>query len=479
MVMPDPSSIATGADAGTQAELERLRAERDAAVKTLEKERRKKAIGGGFRRTAVGILVLLVAVLLPVTATVTWVRHTVMNTDNYVATVAPIAKDPAVQQALARTVTDQLFATLDPQAKVADALPPKAAFLAAPITNGIKGFVQDKVTVAVQSDAFATIWTKANQVAHQALKKLLNGDSKALTTTNGYLTLNLVPLINQVLAEVSQQVSALLNKQITLPTLTGDELPAVACQKVSAALGRPLPETCGQIPLFPADKLTQARQAVSFFNHLVVALLIAVPLLAVLAMVLTRRRRRTLMQMSVGVALGMVVVRRVVFWLQNTLIATGRPENKAARSAIVHQLLNAFFTMTLWVLWIALAVVVVSAVTGPYRWAVTARTRTADGARTAWRWTQAGFGQARGAAAPGGWVPAHVDALKIGTAVVAVLLVLLLNVNWIGLLVIAALAAAAEVWLYRVGVAVASGSANGPTGPATGTPTGTATGTTA
>ena len=103
-----------------------------------------------------------------------------LNTDAYVNTVAPIATDPAVTATLARIATNQLFAALDPQAKIADALPPKAAFLAGPITNGVKGFIQDQANNVLNSDQFQQLWVTANRKAHEELVKVLRGDSKAL-----------------------------------------------------------------------------------------------------------------------------------------------------------------------------------------------------------------------------------------------------------------------------------------------------------
>ena len=449
MVAPNrPEAESTAAprkdDALTQA-----RVERDAALAKVAKLQRRKVTGSMIRRISVGVLVFLIALLVPVTAATVWVRHTVLNTDNYVSTVAPIASDPAVTAAVARTATDELFTALDPQQLVADALPPRASFLAAPITNGIKGFVQSQVTNILDSNAFQQIWTTANRVAHQALLKVLNGQAEALQTTNGQVVLNLVPLLNNVLAAVQTQASELIGKQVTLPTLSGNELPSVACEKISAALNRPLPDTCGQIPLFPADKLNQAQQAVRAFKHLVVALLIVTPLLALLALWLTRRRRRTLMQMAVGVMLGMVLLRRTVFWLQDTLIATGKPENKAARSGIVHQVLNGFFDLSLWVLWIAFAVLVIAAVTGPYGWAVALRRWVGEAARNVVQWTRVGFGRAK-AGADAGWIPAHLDLLRIGGAVVALVLILAFNLNFVGVLIVLALTAAYEFWLYRI-----------------------------
>ncbi|HEY8301916.1 MAG TPA: hypothetical protein VIG48_08460 [Jatrophihabitans sp.] len=449
MVAPNrPGTDANAAQPADQA-LAQAQAERDEALAKLAKVQRTRVRGGMIRRTIVGILVFLIALLVPVTAATAWVRHTVLNTNNYVSTVAPIASNPAVTEAVARTATDQLFVALDPQQIVANALPPKASFLAAPITNGIKGFVQSQVNNILATAAFQQIWITANRVAHEALLKILNGQAKALQTTNGEVVLNLVPLLNNVLAAVQKQASELIGKNVTLPTLSGNELPSAACAKISAALHRPLPATCGQIPLFPAGKLDQAQHAVRLFKHLVVALLIITPLLALLALWLSRRRRRTLMQMAVGVMLGMVLVRRTVFWLQDTLIATGKPENTAARGAIVHQVLHGFFDMSLWVLWIALAVLVIAAVTGPYRWAVAGRHWLAGAGRNVVQWTRVGFGRAKAGGA-GGWIPAHLDLLRIGGAALALVLILAFSLSFVGVLIVLGLTAAYEFWLYRI-----------------------------
>ena len=61
-------------------------------------------------------------------------------------TVVPIGTDPAVTSAVAVAITDQIFTSLNPEQIVENALPPRAAFLAGPITNAAKGYVQDGVT---------------------------------------------------------------------------------------------------------------------------------------------------------------------------------------------------------------------------------------------------------------------------------------------------------------------------------------------
>lgn len=431
-----------------ESELAQTRTERDHALARLDTREKRRRIGGMARRITVGVLVFLVALLIPITATVTWAHRTVVNTNAYVSTVGPIINDPDVTSTLARISTNQLFDALDPQPTIADALPPRAAFLAGPITNGVKGFIQDQANNILASPQFYQVWVAANRAAHTALMRVLRGQSKALVESNGQVVLSVVPLLNEILQRVQGTVSGITGKNITLPTLTGNELPSEACAKISSALNRPLPATCGQIPLFPADKLDKAQWAIRAFDRAMIALLIITPLLFIAALLITRRRRRTLLQMTVGAMLVMVILRRVMFWLQNTLVNTGKPENKAARSAIVHQVLHGFFTVSLWVLWIGLAIVVVALVTGPYRWAVRAREWVTVNGTIAWRQTR---NAVAGRDVAGAWVRAHLDLLRIAGGLLALLLILVLNVSWVWLLVILVLLAGYEFWLYRLG----------------------------
>lgn len=448
-----------------EAELVRVRAERDAALARLDKRERRRQVGGVARRTTVTVLVVLAAILIPVTATVTWAHRTVVNTDSFVSTVGPLASDPAVTSALARTATDQLFTALDPQQTITAALPPRAAFLAGPITNGVKGFIQSQANTVLASRPFQRVFVAAVRTAHTVLMRVLRGRSKAVVETNGQVVLSVVPLLNEILQQAHGTVSGILGRDVTLPQLSGTELPSQACERISAALNRPLPKTCGQIPLFPAAKLDQAQWAIRVFDRATIALLIISPLLVIGALLLSRRRRRTLLQLAVGTVLVMVILRRTLMWLQNSVVKTGRPENEAARSAIVHQVLHGFFTVSLWVVIIGLVVTAVALITGPYGWAVTTRRWVGSTAVTTAQQTRTAFA---GATASGGWLIAHLDLMRVAGGLVALLLILVLNVNLVWLLVILALLGLYEFWLYRLGATKPPApAATGVPGPST------------
>jgi hypothetical protein len=144
----------------------------------------------------------------------------------------------------------------------------------------------------------------------------------------------------------------------------------------------------------------------------------------------------------------MVILRRTMMWLQGTLIDTGRPENKDARAAIIHQVLHGFFDVSLWVVVVGLVLVVAALASGPYRWAVASREWTRRNAVVAGQ--QVGNAIA-GRRVAGTWVRAHVEVMQVAGGVIALLLILILNVNLVGLLAILALLALYEFWLYQLG----------------------------
>ena len=280
---------------------------------------------------------------------------------------------------------------------------------------------------------------------------MLNGNSsQAVTTTNGQVVLNLVPLLNSALQSMQGFISGVVGKPVTLPTITANEVPSTACQQISNALNRPLPATCGQIPLFPAKQLNNARRAVRIFNGITVLLLILTPVVAALALWLSRRRRRTLLQLSAGGLLGLVVIRRVVIWLESALANKGVPANKPARRAIFTHLFHEYFSVSRWILVGLLLVFLIALVTGPYPWAVTLRAKAAHFGREGRNVLGAAYGHARDDATVA-WVLSHLDLLRILGVALAVVLLLALSVSWIGFLIIVVLLAAYELWLHRLG----------------------------
>ena len=93
----------------------------------------------------------------------------------------------------------------------------------------------------------------------------------------------------------------------------------------------------------------------------------------------------------------MIVVRRVVIHGQGALASSAHSPQVA--QIVLGDLLHGFFVLTAWVLGIAVAILVVTLLSGPYRWAVAVRSFVArvggcGGGRSQWR--TAGRGRWRG-----------------------------------------------------------------------------------
>ena len=389
------------------------------------------------------MLVALSCLLVLLSATVVWAHRTVLNTPTFVGTVAPVFQHPEVTSAVAARAADELVAELNVQARLRAALPPKASFAAVPITNATKGFVAGELAKVLASPRFQAIWTRSLTRTHQQVVAVLRGqDTAAVSTSGGYIVLNTVPVINQALKKVSGLASDLAGKPVTLPVITSADPPQQARARLSKALGVSLPASFGQITLVRSSDLATVRQAVKAFDGLTLVLPLVTIALIALCLWLSVNRRRTLLQLAVGVSLLMIVERRVVLHEQSVL-ASGA-HNPQLASTVLGDLLHGFFVLTAWVLGVALVVLVIAVLAGPYRRAAAIRSSVRRAGHSI---AGASSGGRRGVLA---WMGSHAAGLQLAGAVVAGILLLVVTVSWLSFLIIAVLLAAYEIWLQRI-----------------------------
>jgi hypothetical protein len=363
-------------------------------------------------RTILAVVLIVVGcVLAPLAGVAVWARNQVTNTDRYVRTVAPLASDPAIQQAIADQITTQIFAYLDVQGltdQAVDALaeqglrPQLADQLrgfAGPLASSIQGFVRTEVNKIVQSPAFADAWVQANRVAHQALVKALTGQGDGTVTVEGdTVTLNLAPFIETVKARL----------------VAG-----------GFGLAARIPEVNASFVLFDVKNLTRARSAFNLLNTLGIWLpIIAIVLLGIGVFVATDHRR-ALVRAAVGVAVAMVglglslAVFRTIYL--DAVPAQVLPHDAAA---VLYDTIVAYLRLGLrTILVLALVVAGGAFLTGQSTTAVRTRQRLT-----------AGIGRLRGSAEHAGWrtgpVGTWVYANKTLLRIAAVTLAALALVFW-------------------------------------------------
>ncbi|TQE21113.1 hypothetical protein SipoB123_27405 [Streptomyces ipomoeae] len=157
------------------------------------------------------LLITLASVLALLAVVAVWANSIVRDTDRYVATVAPLASDPDVQQAVTARVTNVVLKQIDVDALVAElsraaaqeGVPPRVASLIGdldgPINSGLKELVNSTVMRVVSSSAFETAWTNANRRAHTAVDKALTGSADAaVSLKNNQVAIDVGPIVAQV-----------------------------------------------------------------------------------------------------------------------------------------------------------------------------------------------------------------------------------------------------------------------------------------
>src|SRR4051794_11496636 len=418
-------------------EVARLKGEKADLERKLDRKEARARRWRRSRHAVVGLLVFLAALSFVLGTVTAWAHWLVLNPDNLSNTVGPLPSNPKVALVLSTRITDAAFEAAHVQDRLEAQLPEKVAFIAGPITDAVHGFVQERVQVVLQSPQFEAFWRTAVSFSARQAIGVLRGHEGTVSVQNGTVTLNLIPVVNSALKEVQASASDLLGHNITLPTITAGMVPAEARARLEQALGVTLPENFAQIVILRSTSLESAQTAVRIFDRSVWALAILSLIFIVLALVLSDRKRRTVLQLATGIALGFVIVRNVLRLSDDQVVKLGRtPEGRAAINAIVHQIARGLFVLTGWMLVAALLVVLIAAITGPYGWAVAFRRFVVQ--------VFAALGSAgdrmRQPEAVA-WVRAHEDLLRVGGAIVAILLLVVFSVSWLGLLLIAGLLA--------------------------------------
>lgn len=395
---------------------------------------------GRWRRVVAGILVVLASLGIALSTVGAWARRAVTNGDRYVSIVGPLIEDPAIQQALATRITDAIFDAVDFQSVVADALPPRVRPLTGPVVNALRGYVVDRTTAVLDSEAASRLWVSANRFAHDEIISLLSGDTVSVTVAGGEVRLNLLALIDGVLSVIEQQSSGLLGRPVSLPSAEelAAQAPDAARARLEEALGVTLPEDFGSVVVLRSNALESAQTAFRLAERAVALLVLVTLILICGALLVSVNRRRTLAQLGLGSFLALLIVRRLAFRVEDDIVGLIPPRSEAAARTLVDAFIQDLraFTTPLFVIAALVAI-------GAFAWG-----------RREWI---AGRAAAIGRATPGvvrpewtSWLVAHADSVRIGGLAIAAMALLLLDLTVLNVILVGAVAAGAELLLRRL-----------------------------
>jgi hypothetical protein len=146
---------------------------------------------------------------------------------------------------------------------------------------------------------------RALEVSHERIVAFLRGETSALTVQDGYLYLDVFPIVGAALSEL--QSMGLIPADVVLPDLSSDAAPAAISDRLETALGVTLSPTFGIIRLMPAERLATAQTVVRAFDILVVGVILLAVAISILAIALARNRRRMLVFVALGAVVGLAL----------------------------------------------------------------------------------------------------------------------------------------------------------------------------
>ncbi|MFH7337324.1 hypothetical protein [Streptomyces sp. KHY 26] len=262
-----------------------------------------------LRSALSAVLLTLSCLLVPFGALAVWAAYGLTDTGRYVTTMAPLATDPDVRDAVADAVGDSLLREADQRLDVG------------PLRGSVRPFLHDAVRSFTQTRAFRLAWDAGNRVTHDAVLRALRDDRDDAAA--GPVTVDFAP----VTAQVKRQLS---DEHIPLATRIPVQHTAVA--------------------VLPADELTSLRKG---FHVLEVAgfwLPLAAVAFAAAGIALAVRRRRAIAATALGTALGGALLGLAVA-VGRALTLTGLPADvpRPAAGAVYDALTGTLRTVS-WLL---------------------------------------------------------------------------------------------------------------------------------
>ena len=324
------------------------------------------------RRVLSGIALVLACLAIVVTTIGIWTHQVALNTNRFSTLIESVVTDPAVVDPVSARVSTQVVDALGVQARLESRLPDALKPLSGVLTVSVRNAIETRLRVALQDPRIQDAVVNSLSFTHEHVVRLLRGETVIVTVVDGYVTLNVFPLVGTALTEL--QATGIIPADVQLPDLTAPEAPEALAQRLETALGVTLPPDFGTIQLMPSDRLDAASSVVRIFDLVVILLVILSIALVALTLWVARDRRRMLIYLGIGTIIAFLVARLTIRTAEDMIVAGVADARVAgAARAIVDATLQDLRGLTMIIL-VATAIVAIAAyLWGRPRW-VTATT---------------------------------------------------------------------------------------------------------
>lgn len=351
-------------------------------------------------RGLVVVLCIVLAGLLTTPAAVAyWGQRTLNDSARYVETVGPLVNSARVQEAVATKVTNVIEQQVDVEAILNEAFAgviterPRLQALIGPLAGAINGLIESQVRDFLASDEFAEFWVAANTRLQQGLVRVLKGETSGAISQQG----------DQVVLDVSEVIDRVKER--------------LADRGLTMVENLPVADQDRQIVLFDAPQLKQARNLYALFNPLAKWLLVAVGVLYLVALVVSRRRARTTVAIGAVLVANALLVAFAVSVGRQMFVDALSDTEFAPATRVIYSTLLAYLTRGQAVLlWLGLILVVTGWYLGRNAFGTAVRTHVCAGLESVGA-ALAGGPAAGPVAGPGRWIAANAGWLRIAITV--------------------------------------------------------------
>jgi hypothetical protein len=250
------------------------------------------------RRGVVYTLIVVASLILFLAVFAVWANRQLLETDTWTDTSTKLLEDEEIREQVSFFMVDTLYANVDVQTELQQALPPRLQPLAGPAAAGLRQLTLRLADQALQRPRVQELWEDANRAMHEQLIDVVEhgGDE-----------------------DVNLDIG-------TIVTQLGDQLGVDVAGRVPAG--------AAQIEVLPNDELSSIQKAVDVLRGLAIVLTVLALALFGLAIYLAEGWRREALR-SVGFAFIVVgVIVLVVRALAGDAVVSSLGSTESVRPAI-------------------------------------------------------------------------------------------------------------------------------------------------
>jgi hypothetical protein len=227
-----------------------------------------------------------------------WANRQLLETDTWVDTSTKLLEDEEIRTQVSYFMVDTLYANVDIEAELQQALPPRLQPLAGPASAGLRELTLRLADQALQRPRVQQLWEDANRQAHETLIEVVrHGGDEDVNLDLG-----------------------------TIVTQLGDQLGVDVSSRI--------PPGAATIEVLPNDELSAAQEAVKVLRGLAIVLTLVALALLGLAIYLAQGWRRQALRAAgfafIGIGIAVLAVRA----LAGDALVNSLADTEAVRPAV-------------------------------------------------------------------------------------------------------------------------------------------------